>query len=151
MDDAQFWTIIAKLDWKKAGDDDAVLRPAVKALAKLPPAEITAFDDMLAAKLFALDGLAWAREIGEESYRRPGEYFSGEAFLFARCRAVALGRERYEATLADPARMPKNEAFEGLLELAARAFELATSDDYTHVSTPDCETFTNEAGWPRND
>ena len=151
MDDAQFWTIIAKLDWKKAGDDDAVLRPAVKALAKLAPAEITAFDDILAAKLFALDGLAWAREIGEESYRRPGEYFSGEAFLFARCRAVALGRDRYEAALADPTRMPKNEAFEGLLELAARAFELATNDDYTHVSTPDCETFTNEAGWPRND
>jgi hypothetical protein len=149
MNDADFWAIIAALNWKKMGDDDAVMAPAVKALAKLPVEQIAAFDDLLAAKLFALDGVAFAREIGHDAYRRPGEYFSGEAFLFARCCAVAKGKELYESVLADPRRMPKDEGFEPLLELAARAYEKKTGDDYAHVPSPDAETFANEAGWPR--
>ncbi|HET6582744.1 MAG TPA: DUF4240 domain-containing protein [Nannocystaceae bacterium] len=149
MDEAAFWAIIAALNWKRAGDGDAVMAPAVKALAKLAPADIVAFDDMLAAKLFALDGVVFAREIGQEAYRRPGEYFSGESFLFARCCAVAKGRELYESILADPRRMPKDEGFEALLELATLAYEKKTGEDYAHVPTPDCETFANEAGWPR--
>jgi hypothetical protein len=92
---------------------------------------------------------AYARAIGDEAYRRPGEYFSGEFFLHARCRAVADGKEAYERVLADPQRMPKNLGFEGLLELATLAYEQKTGKDYEHVPTPDYETFANEAGWPR--
>jgi hypothetical protein len=147
MDDDAFWTILANLKWKK--DGDAVLAPVVKALAKLPVEDIAAFDDLLAAKLFALDGEVFAREIGAEAFRRRGEYFSGEAFLFARCLAVAKGKEFYESVLADPARMPKDAGLEPLLELATLAYESKTGEDYAHVPTPDCETFANEAGWPR--
>jgi len=147
MDDDAFWAILAKLSWTKQGD--AVLTPAVKALAKLPVAAIVAFDDLLAAKLFALDGEVFAREIGAEAFRRRGEYFSGEAFLFARCLAVAKGKTFYDGVLADPRQMPKDAGFEPLLELATLAYEHKTGEDYAHVPTPDCETFANEAGWPR--
>lgn len=29
MTDDQFWSIIARLDWSRSGDDEAVLAPAV--------------------------------------------------------------------------------------------------------------------------
>ena len=151
MDDDAFWTILGTLNWKKADDGDAVLAPAVKALAKLSAEDIMAFDDTLAAKLFALDGEAFAREIGEEAFRRRGEYFAAETFLFARCLVVAKGKKFYDAVLADPKQMPKDAGFEPLLELATLAYEKKTGEDYAHVPTPDCETFANEAGWPRSE
>ena len=147
MDDDAFWTIIAKLKWKKDGEPS--LGPAVKALAELPAPDIAAFDDLLAAKLFALDGEVFAREIGTEAFRRRGEYFAGEAFLFARCLVVAKGRAFYDSVLADPKQMPKDAGLEPLLELATLAYETKTGEDYAHVPTPDCETFANESGWPR--
>ena len=64
MTEQQFWELISLLDWKKLGNDDAVVRPLVKALAKLPEKEIFAFDDILAKKLHALDTEAHARRHG---------------------------------------------------------------------------------------
>ena len=89
-DDEAFWTIIAKFSWTKPDNGDAVLAPAVKVLAKLPVEDITAFDDLLAAKLFALDGEAFAREIGAEAFRRRGEYFAALAVLCVGHSAIPL-------------------------------------------------------------
>jgi hypothetical protein len=50
--------------WKHAGDDDKVVRPVIRALARLPEEEISSFQDILAQELFALDDREWARESG---------------------------------------------------------------------------------------
>lgn len=55
MNETTFWNTIALLDWSNAGDDEAVLRPALEALIAMPVDQICGFDDLLAAKLFALD------------------------------------------------------------------------------------------------
>jgi predicted DNA-binding WGR domain protein len=48
MGEEVFWRIIALFNWKRTGNDDAVLAPAVKALAQMSEADITAFEDLLA-------------------------------------------------------------------------------------------------------
>jgi hypothetical protein len=149
MDEATFWSLIDKFDWSK-DDDDAIIEPAVLALALLPDSQIAEFQEILARKLYALDGRAWARESGEVWFGEP-DRLSVDGFLYARCLVVANGREFYEAVLADPTTMPKEDAdFEALLSLAADAYDRKTGlvwdelDD-TAVSY---ETFSNEAGWP---
>lgn len=151
MDETEFWAILGKLDWKKAGDEEKVLGPAVRELAKRPATDIAAFDDMLCAKLFALDAEVYAREIGTNAFTRRGEYFAADEFLYARCFVVAKGSELYQRVLTDPRQMPKDAAFEALLDLAAMAYERSHDDDYAHVPSPNAETFSNDAGWPRVD
>jgi len=51
-----FWEIIKELDWSKKGDNTAVLAPAIKKLAAQPIRFIYQFQDILAQKLFLLDG-----------------------------------------------------------------------------------------------
>lgn len=148
VDDDAFWALIALLDWKKTGDDEAVVRPLVRALAKRSVEEIQRFDDLLADRLHHLDGEAFARHTGAAAYRA-GEHFSVDAFLYARCCVVANGRAFYDAVVADPTRMPKDLEFEALLEVAADAYERRTrGKEYTHVPTPSPETFANREGWP---
>jgi len=36
MDEATFWSLIDRFDWSKDEDDDAIIEPAVVALALLP-------------------------------------------------------------------------------------------------------------------
>jgi Protein of unknown function (DUF4240) len=43
MTEQQFWELMGLLDWKKLGNDDAVVRPLVRALAKLAEEEIFTF------------------------------------------------------------------------------------------------------------
>ena len=47
MDDSEFWRIIGLFNWQKAGDDEAVLKPAIKELAKKSIQEIAAFEEIL--------------------------------------------------------------------------------------------------------
>lgn len=146
MTEAVFWSLISLLNWSQAGDDEAVVAPVVKELSEMEVSEIYSFEDILAAKLFALDTRAHAQEIGEAAYRE-GEYFSVDEFLYARCVVVANGREFYESVLATPDRFPKDMEFEALLGIAAAAFELKTQGEFDHVSDVSYETFSNEAGW----
>ncbi len=147
MDDDVFWRIISLFNWKKTGDDDAVIRPAVMALSKMKPADIERFEELLAEKLYALDTEAHAREIGDEAYR-PGKPFSADWFLYERCVVVANGRAYYEAVLADPKQMPKDMEFEALLSVAPLAYERATGEELAHDTPVSYETFSNTAGWP---
>ena len=65
MDEMTFWSLIDRFDWSKEEDDD-IIEPAVMALALLPDSQIAEFQQILARKLYALDGRAWARQSGEQ-------------------------------------------------------------------------------------
>jgi len=148
MTERQFWELMGLLDWKKLGNDDAVVRPLVKALAKLPEKELFAFDDALAEKLHALDTEAHARHMGEYSYKGPGEFFSVDEFLYTRCAVVANGKEVFERILADPTEFPEDAEFEAILYVAATAFKKKTGKEYSHSASISYETFSNKKGWP---
>jgi len=148
MDEATFWSLIDRFDWSKDEDDD-IIEPAVVALALLPDSQIADFQQILARKLYALDGRAWARNSGESWWGEP-DRLSVDGFLYARCLVVANGREFYEAVLADPTAMPKDADFEPLLMLAADAYDRKTGLEWDDLDDTEVsyETFSNEAGWP---
>ena len=145
-----FWRVIVLFNWKKLGDDEAVIEPAVKALAQMTVNDINRFEDILNEKLYALDTEAHAREIGEDAYQ-PGTYFSADWFLYARCVVVANGPELYESVLADPTEMPKDGEFESLLTVGPTAFERKTGEEFDHVSPVSYESFSNQSGWPNSE
>lgn len=148
MDEIEFWRIIGLLNWKRTGDDEAVLKPAVKALAKKSPEEIAGFEEILSQKLFGLDTKAHATQMGEDAYVDDKHPFSVDAFLYARCCVVANGEEYYESVLADPGDFPEDMEFEALLELASSAYEArtGTAPDFFETSVS-YETFSNKVGW----
>ena len=151
MDDGAFWDLIAGLDWRDEDDDDAIVEPLVRALALLPDAEIGSFQEILAQKLYELDGRSWARESGDEVWFGDPDRVSVDAFLYARSAVVARGREAYDAVRTDPAAMPKNAAFEALLYVAATAYERKTGLEWEDLDDTEgsYETYSNEAGWPK--
>jgi hypothetical protein len=151
VDDGTFWDLIAKLDLQRDDDEDAVVEPVVRALALLPDAEIGSFQEILARKLYDLDGRAWARVSGEVIWLGEPDQLSGDAFLDARCAAVAKGRDAYDSIRADPSKMPKNETFESLLYVASTAYERKTGLQWDDLDDTEVsyETFSNEDGWPR--
>ncbi len=145
MDEANFWGVIERLDWKKTGNA-AVAAPAIEALSRFSLEDIARFDDILAEKLYALDGKKFAERTGDNW---AGEHFSVDEFLYARCCAVANGRLFFEKLLDSPAMMPKNLTFEPLLYLPSKAWKLKTGrDDYAHVPEIWVETYSNPDGWP---
>lgn len=148
MDNAQFWRIISQFDWERDGSDADIIAPAVAALAALPLEDIAAFEELLSQKLYALDTLAHARNIGDDAYVDKRRYFSIDSFLYARCCVVANGERFYNSVLNDPSQFPEDVEFEGLLGLASAAVERKTGrapDGFdTSVSY---ETFSNRAGW----
>lgn len=146
LSEERFWELINLLDWNKEGDNGAVIEPVVKALEALSLRHIYEFDDMLSHKLFLLDGVDFARQTGENAWR-PGRYFSVDVFLYARCCAVANGREFFQKLLQDPTLMPKDLDFGPLLRIAEEAFVRKTGRPYTYVPAFPVETYSNEAGW----
>lgn len=146
MTEERFWQLIGLLDWSKQGDDEAVIEPLVKALVDSPVRHIYEFDDVLSHKLFLLDGLAFAREIGESAWQ-PGRYFSVDGFLYARCCAVANGFEYFQKLLKDPSLMPKDLDFGALLRVSGEAYERKTGRPYTYVPACQIETYSNEEAW----
>ena len=146
LSEAYFWEIISLLDWSKEGDDEAVVEPAKARLAAGPVRHIFEFADLLSEKLYALDGRKYALHIGEDSWS-PDRYFSVDNFLYARCCAVANGRDTYEQALHDPAQMPKDLTFEGLLYIPSEAYELKTGKRYDYTPAYPMETYSNQTGW----
>ena len=146
LSDEVFWQIIALFNWKKTGDDEAVIKPAVAALARMSEADIERFEDIVAEKLYWLDTEAHAREIGEDAYRE-GKHFSVDWFLYTRCVVVANGRVYYEKVRANPSEMPKDMEFEALLSVGPNAYERKTGRELTHVTPMSYETYSNIAGW----
>jgi hypothetical protein len=149
MDDTMFWSLIDRFDWSKEEDDD-IIEPAVMAIALLPDSQIAEFQQILARKLYALDGRAWARESGELIWFGDPDRVAVDGFLYARCLVVANGREFYDAVVVDPTTMPKDADFEAILMLAADAYDRKTGLVWDELDETDVsyETFSNEAGWP---
>ena len=149
MDEQQFWSIIAKLDWKQP-TPEAVMRPAIEALGLYSVESINTFYDLLAEKLYALDAQRFAEHLGSNRYTGDGsQYFSVDDFLYARCGVVARGKDFYDFVMQNPARMPKEFTFSSLLFLPHQAYSRQTGlADYPHVTETWFETFSNPEGWP---
>jgi hypothetical protein len=149
MDEDGFWDILSRLNWKKQGDDDEVMAPAVKALSQMSVADIELFAVMLAQKLFALDTREHARAVykGEIDPDDGDQYISADDFLYARCVMIVNGREAYEEAVKDPTRMPQNCEFEAVLSLAQQAHALKTGEELAVVDAVSYESFSNEPGW----
>ena len=149
MDERTFWDIIARFDWEKTGDDDAVLEPACEALALLDEESISKFDDILSEKLHALDTREHCRACyaGELDPDDGDDYISADDFLYARCVVVANGREFYASVLADPTKFPQGLEFEALLSIPNTAYERKTGESYEHISPVSYESFQNFVGW----
>ena len=144
----RFWEIIHLFDWSDPEDDDAVLAPAVQALAIAPVHHIYLFADLLAIKLFALDARIFAEQIGADAYNPP-RYFSPDNFLYARCCVVANGQQAYESVLKQPHLMPKDLTFEALLSLAAKAYFKKTGQKFDYLPLTSIETYSNRMGWTK--
>ncbi len=146
LSESYFWEIISLLDWTQEGDADAILEAAIAHLAGGPVRHIFEFADLLSEKLFALDGMAYARAIGDDSWS-PDSYFSVDNFLYARCCVVANGQEKYEKVLNNPQLMPKDITFEALLYLPSEAYERRTRNKYDYTAAFSIETYSNQEGW----
>ncbi len=138
-----FWEIISLIDF----DADDPLEKARDKLASMTEKQIIQFEKVLAQKLYKLDTEKHARSIGEAAYVDEETFFSPDFFLYARCLAVAKGKDFYEHVVKHPEAMPKDDEFEELLTLAAEAFEEKTKDEWDYVPSKDYETFSNERGW----
>ncbi|MEZ5044367.1 MAG: DUF4240 domain-containing protein [Saprospiraceae bacterium] len=141
-----FWEIISLLDWSKEGDDEAVVEPAIARLASGPVRHILEFADLLSEKLYNLDGLAFAKHIGEDSWS-PDRYFSVDNFLYARSCVVANGKEIFEKVIHDPRQMPKDFTFEELLYIPSGAYERKTGKAYDYTPAFPIETYSNQESW----
>lgn len=147
MDESGFWELIGSLEWRHEGNDELVIKPVVTKLAAMPLEAIESFEEILAQKLYALDGRAWAREIGT-AWWGGDPPVSVDKFLYARCAVVANGKEFYESVLADPAMMPKDVEFEALLIVGRLAWEARTGVEPSFLTKVSYETYSNQAGWP---
>ncbi len=150
LSENHFWEIVSLLDWNKAEEDDAIIEPAVAHLAGSSIRHIFEFADLLSEKLYALDGIAYARHIGEDGWSS-GRYFPVDNFLYARSCVVANGREMYEKVLHAPKLMPKDFTFEALLYLPRIAYERKTDAKYDYVPAFPIETYSNQKGWKEMD
>ena len=70
MDVNEFWKIIAMFNWKHGGDDEKVTCKAINYLSKKTNEEVYEFYEILTKFLYDLDGVDYARNIGEDSYFR---------------------------------------------------------------------------------
>lgn len=146
MDDTRFWSLIALIDLTALheGDEDGALAKLDDAVADLPRAELEGFEEVLAAKLYALDGRIYAVAAGDSGT-------SDDGFLYARCFVVACGKSHYERVLADPTQMPTSldDWCEGLLYVASTAFEGQSDEDWSFSATLDYETGSNHRLWQK--
>lgn len=146
IDDTTFWELINLLDWKKGENNDAIIAPVVNKLQLFSIEAIFQFQDILAQKLYDLDQQVFAENIGSQRYGGD-RHFSGDSFLYARAAVVANGQAFYESVLNTPSKMPKEFTFESLLYIAAEAFKQKTGEDWSYMSKPSYETFTNTSAW----
>jgi len=149
LSEAKFWEIINLLDWRQSGDDLAIIEPATEALAKMSVEEICGFAEILAEKLYMLDGEVYAGQIGSDAYLGIKGDFSKNWFLYVRCCVVANGQSFYEEVLSDAKQMPKDMEFQALLSLAAKAYKQKIGQRFNYATKYNYETFSNKQLWSR--
>jgi hypothetical protein len=147
MDEAQFWAIIDLFDWNKERHLE-IIQPAIAALNHFSKADICIFHDQLNEKLYALDGLRFAEQLGSNQYSKDAP-FSVDDFLYARCGVVANGKHFFEEVMEQPEKIPKEFTFETLLYLPDKAWKVKTGEDHLdYFPSTWYETFSNKEGWP---
>ncbi|MDC7724354.1 DUF4240 domain-containing protein [Priestia megaterium] len=150
LEEKVFWEIVSLLDWSKQSEEE-IIEPAVNKLATFTVWKIRQFEETLSYKLFLLDTLEHAKEIGEYSFSEKDQNFSPDLFLYARCAAIAAGKQTFENILNDPKQMVKDTEFESLLSIASKAYYLKKGKEFDYISGCDYETFSNKKGWsPKN-
>jgi len=150
LSEEDFWRLIGGLDWQAEGNDDAVIAPVVEELAKLEIQDIFKFAEILAHKLYFLDGEDYAREIGIDAYTGNKGTFAKNWFLYVRCCAVANGEEYYHSVLTNPKQIPKDTEFQALLNIAPQAYKMKTSKRFNYKTQYNYETFSNKQLWVNN-
>lgn len=146
LTEADFWDLIAQLDWTKSGNDDAVIAPVVVALIKSPLRHIYDFADILSHKLYLLDGEIYANPQNEPNVAFDSD-FAADRFLYARCCVVANGKAFYDNIRQNPLEMPLNYLFAPLLRIPSEAFKQQVGKQLEHVWAYPVESFTNPDGW----
>ncbi|MBV6443386.1 MAG: hypothetical protein EPGJADBJ_05125 [Saprospiraceae bacterium] len=144
MGEAEFWELIAKLDWSDPEDNNRVIEPVVEALSGMPIAKIYQFYDILSEKLWRLDTRKHAEAL---IHADPEGFLSSDEFLYARCCVVANGKEAYQRVLKDPTGFPSDLTFEDLLYVAGLAYERKTGKQFVSVPAYNFETGSNKQGW----
>jgi hypothetical protein len=144
LTDADFWTLIAQLDWSKAGNDDAVIAPVVHALSKLNFRQIVDFADILSHKLYLLDSEIYLPQ--DDSVSIDAD-FVADRFLYTRCCVIANGLTYFNHIRRHPTEMPHELLFSALLRLPNEAFKKQTGKPLDHVWAYPIETFSNALGW----
>lgn len=145
LPDHLFWEVVEKIDWSQ-NDDLEKIQPVVDFLSKKTVTEIEQFQENLDYKLYQLDTLQHAKNIGEESFKDE-DSFSGDNFLYVRCCAIANGEQFFQNALNNPNKMPKDVAFEPLLYVAEQAYQKKTNKFFKYKSGYSHETFSNHNGW----
>tara|TARA_Y100000766_G_C18560120_1_gene437267 strand:+ start:22 stop:618 length:597 start_codon:yes stop_codon:yes gene_type:complete len=152
MDDNYFWELISLIDWNQQ-ENEKQLKPLIDALSKSPEKDILQFEDILANKLYSIDGVEFAKNIDPQfSYGNPSGYLSPDYFLYVRCCVIASGKSSYDNVIKNPKNMPKGLDYEPLLYVASEAFMKNTGktiDEFYELSqtTVSYETYSNEALW----
>ncbi|MFN0035122.1 MAG: DUF4240 domain-containing protein [Saprospiraceae bacterium] len=141
--ESDFWDLIARLDWAKSGNDEAVIAPVVEALANAPLRHIYDFADILSHKLYLLDGERFC-----ETEMLDDPDFVADRFLYTRCCVVANGRGFFRHILENPSEMPHDLLFGPLLRIPGEAHQRQLGKFMTHVSAYPIETGSNPEGWP---
>ncbi|WP_427127491.1 DUF4240 domain-containing protein (plasmid) [Priestia megaterium] len=146
MDDQVFWGIISLFDLGKKNEEEMV-EFAIKELSTFTAWQIRHFEEALSYKLFLLDTIEHAKEIGEYCFSEQNQAFSPDLFLYARCAVVARGQKVFEDILSNPKKMLKNTEFEILLSLSSEAYYLKKRKELEYISGCSYETFSNREGW----
>ncbi|GMQ57245.1 hypothetical protein AN1V17_16400 [Vallitalea sediminicola] len=147
MDESEFWNVISMFEWKFEVDDDRVLNSAINYLSKKSNEDIYKFHDILSRLLYDLDGIEYAQNIGQYSYKDKNSHFSVDWFLYTRCVVVANGRDYYYKIINNPKEMPKDLEFESLLYIAYDAYEKKNNKEFNYISKYSFETFSNKDNW----
>jgi len=121
----------------------------MRTLSTMLPADIAAFEQILATKLYALDTREHARWCyrGQSDPDNGDDYISSDDFLYSRCVVVANGRGFFEDVLADPSKFPAAMEFESLLYLARHAYRQRTGHPLDVEHGVSWESFSNTDGW----
>lgn len=144
MEEEEFWSLIAQLDWSDPDSNDQVIEPVVEQLSGMPVAKIYQFQDILSHKLWLLDTRAHAEAMMRND---PDDYFSDDEFLYARSCVVANGRVYFHDVLTNPSQFPTDLTFEDLLYVAGTAYKRKTGKNFQTVPAYNFETGSNQNGW----
>ncbi|MDX1960664.1 MAG: DUF4240 domain-containing protein [Leptospiraceae bacterium] len=137
MNEEIFWSIISLLNFSGQNSNE-LIRPCINRLSDFEPEDIYQFEEILAEKLFAIDGKQFANSMNL--------YFSVDSFLYKRCGAIAKGKNFYHELLKNPFLFSEVESFEPILYIAERAYRIRTGLEL-EPSTLSYETYSNQTAW----